>query len=119
MEKRQSIEEMAVAEEQRAKEYNEQTGGRLLVPSREFMKSFWDEKIAWKDDPETIRVNHCHYRIGPEDPNFYSRGFGGAKFVFERLDTGERIVSTNVWYQGEIPTDYDDILPDNARVITE
>lgn len=41
-------------------------------------------------------------------------GFGGALFRFRLLATGEVIESNNVWYQGRIPDEYRDVMPDNA-----
>jgi hypothetical protein len=114
---------MSIAEEYakdlaRQKEQRSQ-GINLMICDEVFSRRFWDEKVVIKDAPYVMRVEHCHYIIGNPDPTNPFRGHGGAKFIFERLDTGERIVSTNVWYQGEIPTDYDDILPDNARIVED
>lgn len=56
------------------------------------------------------------YSIGEELPPGHAgfRGFGGRKFTFEMLD-GSTVVSTNVWYGGEIPPHMKHLLPDNAK----
>ena len=117
---RRSIAEIYADDLARQEKYRVETnGGRLMISDEAFTKMFWDEKVAIKDAPYVMRVEHTHYIIGDPDPTNPWRGHGGRKFIFERLDTGERIESTNVWYQGQIPTDYDDLLPDNARIIEE
>lgn len=46
-------------------------------------------------------------------------GFGGSKFIFERLDTGEQFMSRDVWHQGTVPDNLKDLLPDNAKIVPE
>lgn len=60
-------------------------------------------------------INGTHYVIEPEDdPETYFRGFGGAKFQIEFND-GYRVVTTNLWCQGEPSEEWRDKFPDNAR----
>jgi hypothetical protein len=80
-------------------------------------KKFWDEKVAIKDEPFVVRADHTHYIVREEPGDGIHRGFlghGGAEFKFIMFD-GREIVSHNVWYQGEIPEEYWDRLPDNAE----
>lgn len=75
--------------------------------------------------PETqvIRCNGIHYTIGKEPSAAelrYDRslfGFGGHRFRFRLLATGEIIESHNVWCQGDIPTEYRGLLADNAEQV--
>jgi hypothetical protein len=76
----------------------------------------WMEKIEIKDKPTTVRVNHMHYKIEPDDPKAYFKGFGGAEFKI-RFHDGREVVTHNLWYQGEIPERFWDRLPDNAVFI--
>ena len=44
------------------------------------------------------------------------RGFSGRKHVIKFFD-GREIVSTNLWYNGEIPESHRELLPNNAEFI--
>lgn len=73
---------------------------------------FWERQIA--DRSNAAVVDGYHYRIGDEKARG-SRGFGGRRLVLEDLATGERTVTTNLWYQGVIPPALRDRLPDTHR----
>ena len=79
--------------------------------------AFWLEKIALTDE-NTVIVNGKRYTIGKEDPNLYFKGFGGAEFNIEFFD-GRKVVSHNLWCQGEIPERFRSYpeLQDNARFV--
>lgn len=74
-------------------------------------------------EAQVIRCGARHYTIGPEPSDAEWRnsrsmlGFGGAKFRFRLLATGEIIESRNVWSQGEIPVEYRGLLIDNAEAV--
>lgn len=92
------------------------------VQHMEFVRKFWDEKVALADGPrklDVVRVNGTHYLIGDEnaDPRGF-RGFGGTRFYI-RFNDGRLVQSTNLWCQGEIPKAYRDRLPDNAAFLRE
>lgn len=83
-----------------------------------FTCNFWKEMLEKdaKRDPHTwCMIDGTHYVIEPEDdPETYFRGFGGARFQIEFND-GTKVVTTNLWCQGE-PKDYwREKFPDNAR----
>lgn len=88
-------------------------GRRSLALAREF----WADKVSVKDEPTTVRVEGHHYRIAPEAQRGM-RGFDGAKWTIEFLD-GRRVVSTNLWSNGDIPAALRELLPDNARFVKE
>lgn len=46
-------------------------------------------------------------------------GFGGRRYAIRNLKTGDTIQTNNLWGQGEIPTLFRDLLPDNAEFIKE
>ena len=77
----------------------------------------WLEKIALTDE-NTVVVNGKRYTIGKEDPNLLFKGFGGARFDIEFFD-GRKIVSHNLWCQGDIPEEFRSYpeLQDNARFV--
>ena len=66
-------------------------------------------------DHRCVIANGSHYIIGDEDSKDSFRGFDGAKVSIEFFD-GTVIVSTNFWYQGDIPERFRDIMPDNAEI---
>lgn len=81
-----------------------------------FACSFWLDYVERKDDPRICRIEGNHYCIAPEsnDPYVF-KGFGGRKWRI--LKNGREIVTTNLWYQGEIPSYFREELPDNATFI--
>lgn len=88
-------------------------------PNGCFTCQFWTEKMVphFRDSPMTARIGGRHYRIGPERAGGF-RGFGGARFIIQFHD-GRKVVTTNLWSQGEIPEAYREQLPDNATFVKE
>lgn len=80
-----------------------------------FLSNFWDEKLYWaaNGDPNAVRADGHHYYISKDDPGGF-QGFGGREWKILFLD-GRKVVSRNLWSQGEIPPAMRDKLPDNAR----
>lgn len=81
--------------------------------------NFWLEKVEWRDNDRVVRYERDdgtrhHMMIGAEDA-LGMRGFSGQRWVVHFLD-GREVVSTNMWYQGEIPERWWDQLPVNAVV---
>lgn len=75
------------------------------------------------EDPDSAVVverdgKRIHYRICPEGGTGNFRGFGGSKFtvVFAGEYGAEirKVVTRNLWRQGEIPEAYWDLFPVNA-----
>lgn len=57
---------------------------------------------------QRIRAGHTYYLIGPEPADMSPKslrvcGFGGDEFRFRVHETGEVVISHNVWCQGDIP----------------
>lgn len=79
-----------------------------------FTKKFWNNIVEEKD--EHVVVDGTCYAIAPAPINgFY--GFGGRKFKIKMFDTREVIETNNLWCQGEIPAEYREKLPNNAKFI--
>lgn len=71
---------------------------------------FWTEKLTLKG----IRVDNEHYMHSDDSGAF--KGHGGHLFTIQ-MDSGEILMSSNLWYQGVIPEHFRDKLPDNARFL--
>lgn len=79
--------------------------------------NYWRERL--EDDkkypPHTAcMIDGTHYVIGPEDDSSHFRGFSGARFQIEFND-GTKVVTTNLWCQGEPRGYWREQFPDNAR----
>lgn len=82
-----------------------------------FTCNFWRDMLEEdKKRPEhtCCMIDGTHYVIAPEDEQTYFRGFGGAKFQIEFKD-GTRVVTTNLWCQGEPKGYWKQYFPDNAK----
>ena len=82
-----------------------------------FNCAFWDRmlKADAKRPPHTaVVINGTHYVIEPDDPGNYFQGFGGAEFRIEFND-GHRVITHNLWCQGEPKGYWKDKFPDNAK----
>lgn len=77
-----------------------------------FHRDFWQSVLK-----TGIIVNRECYQIADENSLSSFRCFGGKKFIFEMKDTGERIVSTNVWHNGTVPEEM--YTGDNAVIVKE
>lgn len=62
---------------------------------------------------ETKEGTRNHYLVGEESAGF--KGFGGQRFQIFRPDNTE-IISTNLWFQGEIPKYLWDHFPTSASL---
>lgn len=85
----------------------------------EFKRTFWLEKYAEdqkEPDHRVAIINGTHYYIDNEDAEGYFRGFGGAEFIIEFND-GAIVKTTNLWCQGNIPDEFKDLFPNNAKFV--
>ena len=80
-----------------------------------FGEKFWRIIVDEKD--EHVFINGGSYFIEDENKGGF-RGFDGRKFRIRKND-GTEIVTTNLWYQGQVPDNFKDILPDNAEFVRE
>jgi hypothetical protein len=46
------------------------------------------------------------------------KGFGGRKFII-LFEDGRKVITTNLWSQGEIPKSFREDLPNNAKFIED
>lgn len=82
-----------------------------------FSCSHWAEMKEQYDVGKKVVVDGKCYHVGDETESpSRMRGFGGAKFNIKKF-TGEKIVTTNLWHNGEIPDLWRPAMPDNAEFI--
>lgn len=92
-----------------------------------FSCSFWQEQLeldnGFRKNPENkkvvIVVDGFHYVADIDENNKkdFFKGFGGCDHFVEFLD-GKVQSFNNVWFQGKIPENFRDKMPDNARFLS-
>ena len=77
--------------------------------------AFWERLLEddLKRSQQVAIIDGHHYIIEPENSKEPFRGFGGDKFIIHFKD-GREVITTNLWYQGEIPEEYKEKFPNNA-----
>lgn len=98
--------------------YVEERKQRLIAKNMCFSCDLWDERSgSIKNDVNVMITPEGMYscREDFEGPGF--RGFGGDKFTFQVIKTGEIKQSSNVWYGGKIPKHFKDKIPNNAIML--
>jgi hypothetical protein len=83
-----------------------------------FSCDFWHNRIEEykKSDPNLCIINGTQYQVLKEtgdDRRF--NGFAGRKFCIEK--DGKQIITTNLWFCGDIPERFRSQMPDNAKFI--
>lgn len=80
--------------------------------------NYWNEIIEEKDE-HIIIDGVCYYDDGEvNNPTKYAfLGHSGRRFWIRFLD-GRTITTNNLWYNGKIPDEFRDQLPDNAEFYT-
>ena len=89
---------------------------RLVKKQLCFECDFWDEIIPEynKGNHFVTEKNEC-YCIGNENSSDHFRGFDGAKVTITFND-GKVVNSTNLWYRGIVPKQFQDTLKPNAKL---
>ncbi len=78
-----------------------------------FSKKYWQLIIAEKD--KHLIINGVCYCIGNTTNGVLEyNGYGGQQFTIKK-DDGKIIETNNLWYQGEIPEELKEQLPNNAE----
>lgn len=68
-----------------------------------------------KREPHTwCMIDGTHYIIEPDAPKSHFQGFGGAEFTIV-FDDGVKVVTHNLWCQGEPEGYWKEKFPDNAH----
>lgn len=92
--------------------------GNVICSDTCFHKLFWKKIIAEKDKHIVID-GKCYCDEGMvKNPSPYSfLGHGGRCFHIKFAD-GHTLTTNNLWYQGEIPPEFRNELPDTAEFFT-
>lgn len=88
----------------------------VLCSSECFHVDYWNEKIEDKDNPNIVRIDGTQYYIGKETGEHEFKGYGGRTFGVKFFD-GRLVKTTCLWHNGEIPEEYKELLPNNAKFI--
>lgn len=78
---------------------------------------FWDEIVADKDS-KIIVDGKCYTDGGyVEHPAWYQTlGFDGQRHTIIFND-GRKVVTNNLWLNGDVPSEYKEVLKDNAKFV--
>ena len=82
---------------------------------------FWHNRwtLHMTSPDKSFIVKGTAYFVGeepkPGDRGF--RGFGGSEFRIQPHDDSDLIISHNVWCQGDVPSNFADLLRDNADFV--
>lgn len=90
---------------------------KVLCSNECFEIDYWNKFVQNKDSSNIVRINGIHYTLGKEtnEPKKW-KGFAGRKFVI-LFNDGRKVTTTNLCCNGEIPKDFKDKLPNNAKFI--
>lgn len=100
--------------------YVEERKERMLQKHYCFNCDFWDEANKSKGNKRIIINGQKNSDGGWVGKNYEGfKGHGGHVFYIEWLESGEVFKTNNLWHQGEIPPEFKDKMPDNAKFITE
>lgn len=86
-----------------------------------FNCAFWINLLERKsNDPNWVIINGSSYTFNPSvKGNSFAKGSAGKKFYCRKLETGEVLVSDNVYHQGSVPEHFKSMFPDTAEFITK
>ena len=82
---------------------------------------YWLERIPRVKLRSQIVINGHMYQDKGDKPNAREGrtvaylGFGGRRFTWRMLDTGEVVTSNDLWSNGKIPDRFREHFPDNAE----
>ena len=88
-----------------------------------FSCNYWRERVEELQRPDRPKkmliIDHHIYmdagRRADDDKSLL--GFGGREFKYRRFDTGEEIITNNLWSGSRMPAKYWEQVPDNAEFI--
>lgn len=79
---------------------------------------YWNERVKNKDDFIIIDGKCFHDSGNVADNSYsYSLGYGGNRFWI-LFNDGRTLTTNNLWWNGNIPEEFRNALPDNARFIS-
>ncbi len=91
-----------------------QYSNAVLCSGKCFTVHFWQRIIAEKDKHIIINNECCYDGGNVDNPSRYMfMGSSGRRFWIRFFD-GQEITTNNLWYQGEIPKEFREQLPNTA-----
>lgn len=82
---------------------------------------FWLDIIEKYDNTKMFTINGAVYELG--DNKGWDKGFGGRKFIIrpDRFngDKSKDIITTDLWFRGDVPNKFKKQLPDDAVFVIE
>lgn len=85
----------------------------VVCSSRCHTKHYWNRII---DNEDRVVIDGVCYTVGREDIPDEFKGYSGRYFRIEKF-TGEVIETNNLRYNDEVPEEYEDELPNNAKFL--
>jgi hypothetical protein len=93
----------------------------MILHQRCYECHHWMSLIEYMGPCAMVRVEGQHYMFDTRLPYVANPlgalGHGGKMFVIYFRDSGEELITNNLWYQGKIPDRFKSRLPDNADFI--
>lgn len=79
---------------------------------------YWQDRVDAMAGGTFAIIDSRAYHITPDAPEGYQGfiGFGGAHHEIEFND-GRRVVTKNLWFNGDVPSHWRSRLPNNARFV--
>lgn len=62
-----------------------------------------------------VIIDGVCYSIAPDDNSGAMQGFGGREFKIQFLDDDRVVITHNLWFQGPVPKQFREKLPNTAR----
>lgn len=95
------------------KEFSKQRWHEPICSDECFTDNYWLERVNNKASKSQVVINGYMFQIGSGLMGG-SKGFDGAKFVI-LFNDGRKVITDNLWSNGEIPEKFRAQLPDNAK----
>jgi len=102
--------------------FDEKTNAKLTANKTCFACDYWLLRVSRIGHPDQIVIDgHCYQNSGDKSGQHEHcgktgfMGFGGHRFTWKMLETGEVQTSNDMWSNGTIPQHFRDQVPDNAE----
>lgn len=93
--------------------YCEPYKSQMLSRKLCFKCNFWHEYSEDASNPRHFVIGSQHYCLGTGNGG----GFGGRKFLIQRIGCEDIIETKDLWAQGVIPEHFRERLPDTATFV--
>ena len=83
-----------------------------------FTCKFWLDRAVDFDPSHQVVINNRFYGVGKAKKPSPHNGFGGSWYTIEH-DDGRVTKTCDLWYGGEVPWEFQEILPNTAKFIKD